>query len=39
MLLPFITPVDIGLVVVFISTLVGSIWFCLNNYRSESENS
>ena len=38
MLQPFITSVDIGLALGFVGTLAGSVWFCLNNYRADSEN-
>jgi hypothetical protein len=35
MLLNFITPVDLGLTLVFLLTFLGSCWFCLNNYGIE----
>jgi len=35
LLLTFITPVEIGLSIGFLSTLVGSLWFCLTNYTIE----
>ena len=36
MLMPYITPVEIGLSIGFLFTLIGSLWFCLRNYSPES---
>ena len=36
-LLSFITPLEIGLSVGFVSTLAGSLWFCLKNYAPETQ--
>jgi hypothetical protein len=39
MLLAFITPIDIGLSIGFISSFAGSIWFCFKNYGIENKDS
>ena len=38
MLLFFITPVEVGLVIGFLGTIAGSVWFCLKNYDVVIEN-
>jgi len=38
MLLLFITPVEVGLVIGFLGTIAGSVWFCLKNYDVVIEN-
>ncbi len=39
MLMKYITPVEIGLSIGFLFTLLGSLWFCLRNYSPEALNS
>ncbi len=36
MLMSYITPVEIGLSIGFLTTLIGSLWFCLSNYSPEA---